>query len=157
MGLKPVIYNGRTLVDGFYYHPIPAALAHEPPAIVSKIGFTTKPPTEVLTPWDFFLHIKEMLSSAELAKDYPDPPGHIIATTGLPDVAMTAFGVSTDTLQKLIDHGYQATSARLEQPDAVAALRSREGAVEAAPATSTATKSEQPQSANARQPLSSTK
>ncbi len=127
MGLKPVRYNGRTLVDGFYYHPIPAALAHQPPAIVSKIGFTTEPPSQVLSPWDFFMHMKEMLGSAENARKYPDPPGHIIAETGMRDVGMTTFGLSTDALQALIDHGYQAATARLEQPDAVAAIKSRVG------------------------------
>ncbi len=131
MGLKPVTYKGQTLIDGFYYHPIPAALGKDPPAIVSKIGFTTKFPSQLLSPFDYFMHVKEMMSAPEMAAKYPDPPGNIIATTGLPDVAMTAFGIPTATLQKLIDHGYKATTERLEQPDAVAALKSRAGAADA--------------------------
>jgi hypothetical protein len=92
---------------------------------VSKIGFTTKPPTEFLSPWDYLLHINEMLGSPENIKKYPDPPGHIIAHTGMPDVAMTTFGLPVETLEKLIDHGYQATTDRLNQPDAVAAIAAR--------------------------------
>ncbi len=124
LGMKPIYYQGRQLVDGFYYHPIPAALT-KGPALVSKIGFVSKLPTEMLSPWDYMMHLKEMNANAELSARYPDPPGHIIATTGLPDVATTTFGVSLETLKKLIVHGEEATNERLSQPDAVAVLNGK--------------------------------
>jgi predicted acylesterase/phospholipase RssA len=131
LGLKPVEVNGRTAIDGFYYHPIPAALS-KAPALVSKIGFVSKLPTEALTPWDYFLHVKEMAYYKELKDKYPDPPGNIIATTGLSDVATTTFGISKETMEKLVQHGYDATTERLQQPDAVAAIEEARKEVAAA-------------------------
>jgi hypothetical protein len=121
MNMKPVAYQGRELIDGFYYHPTPAALS-QTPAIVSKIGFVSKLPSEPLAPWDYLMHLRELSYYDEFNKRYPDPPGHIIAETGLPDVATTAFGVSTDTLNRLVQHGYDATAKRLAEPDAVKAI-----------------------------------
>lgn len=121
LNMKPLSYNGRDLIDGFYYHPTPAALT-KAPAIVSKIGFVKELPRDVLTPWDYFMHLREMSYYNDFVARYPDPPGHIIAQTGLPDVATTTFSVSKETLEKLVEHGYDATMERLKQPDAQQAI-----------------------------------
>lgn len=122
LGLKPIEVNGRTAVDGFYYHPTPTALCKSP-SIASKIGFTNELPHEPLAPWDYFLHFKELAYYNELKGRYPDPPVHIIATTGLPDVAMGTFSISKRTVEKLVEHGYFVTMERLKQPDAVTVIQ----------------------------------
>lgn len=122
LNMKPLKFQGRELIDGFYYHPIPAALT-QAPAIVSKIGFVSKLPSAPLTPWDYFMHLREMSYYDTLKARYPDPKGHIIAETGMPDLATTTFSVSTETLNKLIDHAYKQTSERLSQPDAIKAIQ----------------------------------
>jgi predicted acylesterase/phospholipase RssA len=124
IGMKPPLYNGRTLVDGVYYHPIPADLA-KAPALVSKIGFANKLPTQPLSPWDFMMHMREMMLSSYLNSRFPDPKGHIIAETGMRDVSTSSFGIGTEALKKLIEHGYESTSARLKQPDAIEAMKNR--------------------------------
>ncbi len=121
LNMKPVMYQGRELIDGFYYHPTPAQLS-QAPAIVSKIGFVRQPPTGPLAPWDYFLHMREMSYYNDFKARFPDPKGHIIAETGLPDVATTTFSVSLETLNKLVTHAYDSTMERLKQPDAVAAI-----------------------------------
>lgn len=126
IGMKPVPYNGRQLVDGVYYHPIPADLATAP-ALVSKIGFASKFPSQPLTPWDFVMHMREMMLSSYLNSRFPDPKGHIIAETGLKDVSTSSWGVGTDTLKKLVEHGYDSTTARLKQPDAIDAMKKNGG------------------------------
>jgi predicted acylesterase/phospholipase RssA len=120
--MKPVEVNGHTAVDGYYYHPTPTALCKSP-SIASKIGFTSELPHELLAPWDYFFHFKELAYNKELVGRYPDPPGHIIATTGLPDVAMATFSISKATTEKLIEHGYFETMERLKQPDALKVIQ----------------------------------
>lgn len=122
IGMKPPSYNGRTLVDGVYYHPIPADLA-KAPALVSKIGFASKLPTQPLSPWDFMMHMREMMLSSYLNSRFPDPKGHLIAETGMRDVSTSSFGIGTEALKKLIEHGYESTTARLNQPDAIEAMK----------------------------------
>ena len=129
MNMKPVMYNGQKLIDGFYYHPTPAKFS-EAPAIISKIGFVSKLPSEPLAPWDYLMHLREMSYHDELASRYPDPTGHIISETGLPDVATTTFGVSLETLKKLVQHSYDSTMERLAQPDAQKAIADARKAVE---------------------------
>ena len=126
IGMKPATYNGRQLVDGVYYHPIPADLATAP-ALVSKIGFASKFPSQPLSPWDYVMHMREMMLSSYLNSKFPDPKGHIIAETGLRDVSTSSFGVGTDVLKRLIDHGYESTNARLKQPDAIEAMKTKSG------------------------------
>ena len=118
IGMKAVRHEGQTLIDGVYYHPIPAELAQKP-AIVSKIGFANKLPTAMLSPWDYMMHLREMAMASALEKRFPDPKGHLIAETGLRDVSTSTFGASVETLNRLIEHGYQATKERLSQPDAL--------------------------------------
>lgn len=122
MNMKPVKLGGQELIDGFYYHPIPADLA-KAPAVVSKIGFVDTLPTQVLSPWDYFLHLREMGYYEKFNKKYPDPQGHIIAKTGLSDVASTTFGVSYETLLKMVENGHKVTTERLGQPDAQKAIK----------------------------------
>ncbi|MBX9567628.1 MAG: patatin-like phospholipase family protein [Candidatus Obscuribacterales bacterium] len=126
IGMKPVSYNGRQLIDGVYYHPIPADLATAP-ALVSKIGFASKFPSQPLTPWDFVMHMREMMLSSYLNSKFPDPKGHIIAETGMKDLSTNSWGVGTETLNKLIEHGYDSTKLRLKQSDALDALKKRSG------------------------------
>ena len=121
LGLKPVEVNGREAIDGFYYHPTPVALSRAP-AIASKIGFVRELPSEPLAPWDYFMHLREMAYYNDFKDRFPDPPGHIIAQTGLPDVATTTFNLNKETTEKLIQHGYDATNERLHQPDAIKAI-----------------------------------
>lgn len=121
MNMKPVDYQGRKLIDGFYYHPIPAQLSTAP-AIVSKVGFVSKFPKEFLNPWDSYMHLREMAYYDIFSKKYPDPPGHIIAKTGLDDVATTTFGISKATMERLVRHGYESTIERLSQADALQAI-----------------------------------
>ncbi len=127
LNMKPQLYNGRELIDGFYYHPTPADLA-KAPAIVSKIGFVRQLPSGPLMPWDYFMHMREMSYYNTFKNRYPDPRGHIISETGLPDVATTTFSVSLATLKKLVDHGYESTIKRLEQPDAIKAIENAQKA-----------------------------
>lgn len=127
IGMKPVWHEGRSLVDGVYYHPIPADLA-KAPSLVSKIGFASKLPLTALSPWDYLMHLREMGLSSHLNSKFPDPKGHIITQTGLPDVSTSTFGISTETLNRLVKHGYDATKERLTQPDAVDAISKREPA-----------------------------
>lgn len=109
---------GHLLVDGFYHHPIPADLCQTRPAIVSKIGFASQPPSERLSPWDLCMHLREMfLASTYFDNAYPDPEGHIIIQAGMPDVASTNFGVSLRTLEALVEHGYKAACERLADVD----------------------------------------
>jgi predicted acylesterase/phospholipase RssA len=122
VGMKPVFVNGRQAVDGFYYHPAPADLCKSP-AIVSSVGFVRELPGEFLTPWDYFLHLREMAHYDDFKKRFPDRPGNIIAETGLPNVAATTFGISKATMEKLIEHGREVTLERLQQPDAIKAIQ----------------------------------
>ncbi len=121
MNMKPVDYQGRKLIDGFYYHPIPAQLS-QAPAIVSKVGFVNKLPKQFLTPWDSFMHLREMAYYDVFTKKFPDPPGHLIAKTGLDDVATTTFGLTKQTMERLVKNGYESTIERLSQADAVKAI-----------------------------------
>jgi hypothetical protein len=121
MGMKPVYVNGRQMVDGFYYHPTPADLC-KAPAIVSKVGFVHEFPNHLLAPWDYFMQLREMAYYDKFKTLYPDQPGHIIAETGLPDVAATTFSLPKSVMLNLVDHGYAATMERLKQPDAVKAI-----------------------------------
>jgi hypothetical protein len=91
-------------------------------------------PHELLAPWDYYLHFKERAYENELKGRYPDPPGHITATTGLPDVAMSTFSISRGTMEKLIEHGYESTMERLNQPDAVKIIRDAQKAASEAAA-----------------------
>ena len=136
LGMRPVWYpagephshgphecdgpNGHVLIDGFYYHPIPAALCETRPAIVSKIGFATQLPAERLSPWDYFMHLREMSLAPYFDTVYPDPTGHIIIESGLRNVASTNFGVSRRTLEELVEHGYRAACQRLDREDFLA-------------------------------------
>lgn len=122
LNMKPVEQDGRKLIDGFYYHPIPASVAKEAPAIISKVGFVSQFPKEFLNPWDTMMHLREMAYYNVMRRMYPDPAGHIIAKTGLDDVATTTFGISRETMERLVKHGYDSTMERLSQPDAVKAI-----------------------------------
>lgn len=138
LGMKPVWYsgskphkdghhhscetaNGHLLIDGFYHHPIPADLCDTKPAIVSKIGFARQLPNERLSPTDFLMHLREMCLAPYFDMAYPDPSGHVIIDAGMPNVASTNFGVSTRTLEALIEHGYKAACDRLDLLDAQSA------------------------------------
>jgi predicted acylesterase/phospholipase RssA len=121
MGMKPIFVNGRQMVDGFFYHPTPADLC-KAPAIVSKVGFVHELPNHLLAPWDYWMQLREMAYYEVFKKTYPDPPGHIIAETGLPDVAATTFSLPKEVMLKLVDHGYTSTRERLQQPDALKAI-----------------------------------
>ncbi len=105
--------GGHLLIDGFYFHPIPATLCETKPAIVSKIGFATQLPNERLSPWDFAMHLREMMLAVQFDAMFPDPPGHIIIESGMRNVASTNFGVSLRTLETLIDHAYKAANEKL--------------------------------------------
>lgn len=129
MNMKPVMYNGLKLIDGFYAHPTPVH-GTQAPAIVSKIGFVSKPPAEQLSPLDYMMHMRELAYHDEFVRRYPDPQGQIIAETGLPDVATTTFGVSMNTLKKLVQHGYDSTMQRLAEADAQKAIADARKAVE---------------------------
>ena len=125
LGMRPIwesgtndcgnVFGGNLLIDGFYYHPIPAALCETSPAIVSKIGFATKLPNERLSPMDYFMHLREMSLAPQFDKMYPDPEGHIIIEAGMRNVASTNFGVSLRTLEELIEHAYKATCDKLDK------------------------------------------
>lgn len=130
LGIRPVWYPashphrdanacesvaGHLLIDGFYYHPIPADLCKSKPAIVSKIGFASRLPSERLSPWDLFMHLREMALAPYFNTVYPDPAGHIIVEAGMPNVASTNFGVSLRTLEQLVEHGYEAARKRLDK------------------------------------------
>lgn len=108
--------GGHLLIDGFYYHPIPAQLARKP-AIVSKIGFATQLPSERLSTWDLLMHMREMGLAPIFNSGFPDPEGHFIIESGLANVATTNFGVSTRTLEQMVEHGYKAANERLALPD----------------------------------------
>lgn len=134
LGMRPFWYNaaashehkdkddcqsdhGHLLIDGFYYHPIPAALCQKKPAIVSKIGFATRLPSERLSPPDLFMHMREMYLAQFFARSFPDPEGHIIIEAGLSNVATTNFDVSARTLEQMVAHGYQSACSRLDDAD----------------------------------------
>lgn len=133
LGMRPVWYpsglphshgsaecesmSGHLLIDGFYYHPIPADLSDRSPAIISKIGFATQLPSERLSPWDLLMHMREMSLAPFFNRSYPDPAGHIIIESGLPTVATTNFGVSQRTLEALVEHAYKAACQRLDRED----------------------------------------
>lgn len=106
--------GGHLLIDGFYHHPIPADLCQKP-AIVSKIGFARELPAERLSPWDLFMHMREMSLAPYFDMMFPDPSGHIIIESGMRNVASTNFGVSLRTLAELVEHGYKAACQRLDK------------------------------------------
>ena len=69
------------------------------------------------------MHMREMMLSSYLNSRFPDPKGHLIAETGMRDVSTSSFGIGTEALKKLIEHGYESTTARLNQPDAIEAMK----------------------------------
>ncbi len=116
LGIRPVWHaeTKQLLIDGFYYHPIPAMLC-EKRAIVSKIGLATEMPRERLSPSDLFMHMREMMLAPYFNMKFPDPTGHIIIESGLSHVASTNFGVSVRTLEEMVEHGYKAACSKLDE------------------------------------------
>ena len=96
---------GHYAADGFYYHPEPADLC-DSPAIVSKVGFATRWPSERLSPGDLLMHVREMMEAPLLSALYPDHPGHLTVNVGLPDVASLTFGLSQHKIDQLVHNGY---------------------------------------------------
>jgi len=102
------------LVDGGVYHPCPGDLCQRT-AIISKLGFATRLPSELLSPVDMVMHLLEMTGSLFMDRLYPDPKRHIVIHTGMPNVAGLTFGISKELCLELVDHGYQQSHRTLAQ------------------------------------------
>lgn len=106
-------HGGSILVDGGMHHPNPGEFASGS-AIISKLGFASKLPTEQL-PWlDLGLHVVEMFWSVALGWYYPDPENHLVIATGSPDVACLTFGISRQKSKEMVDYGYQQSCLMLD-------------------------------------------
>lgn len=102
------------LVDGFLHHTHPTSFCKNP-AIVSKLGFASKAPTELLPLSQIFLHLAEQLNSPILNWLFDDPVGeHILIESGMPDVGALSFSSSPEKCQQMILHGKSAAEKQLK-------------------------------------------
>lgn len=105
--------RAQWLIDGFLYHTHPTAFC-KGPAIISKLGFASAFPAELLPASQMLLHFGEMLNAPLLNWVFDDPKGgeHILIHSGPPDVAALSFGTSEARCKRMIsDARQQALSA----------------------------------------------
>lgn len=102
------------LIDGFMYHTHPSRFC-KGPAIISKLGFASSLPTELLPAGQMLLHLGEMLNYPLLNWLFDDPQGgeHILIRSGLPDVAALSFGTSDAKCKKMIEYARQQALSAL--------------------------------------------
>lgn len=108
--------NSQWLIDGFMFHTHPSTLC-KGPAIISKLGFASSLPTELLPAGQMLLHFGEMLNAPLLNWLFSDPPKgeHILIESGPPDVAALSFGTSEAKCKKMIAYARKQALVALRQ------------------------------------------
>lgn len=101
------------LVDGAMHHPCPDDFC-DGPAIIAKLGFASRLPTEIPNIFDAYMHALELAGCRFLNKLFPDSEEHLVIDVGAPDISGLSFGVSSTAHEKMIDFGYSETTRSLE-------------------------------------------
>jgi predicted acylesterase/phospholipase RssA len=109
----------QTLVDGCVYHTHPSDFC-KGPAIVSKLGFASRLPSEWLPPAQLFMHFAELANCLLLDWYFEDPRSdrnHILIQSGLPDVASMSFNSSSKKCLEMVAHGERQADLKLRTAD----------------------------------------
>lgn len=108
--------QAQWLIDGFMYHTHPSSFCSGP-AIISKLGFASALPSELLPAGQMLLHLGEMLNAPLLNWLFDDPKGgeHILIQSGMPDVAALSFGTSAAKCKQMIGYARQQALIALRQ------------------------------------------
>jgi hypothetical protein len=101
------------LIDGGIHHPHPGHFC-KGPAIISKLGFARKMPSEKLTPAEYACHLLEVMGSRVLERTYRDPAEHIVVPTGMSDVAILSFALPKFKCEEMVTYGYDQANAYLD-------------------------------------------
>ena len=106
--------KSEILVDGFLHHTHPSSFC-KGPAIISKLGFASSLPSELLPATEMLLHFAEQLNSPWLNWFYDDPPGreHILVESGMSDVAALSFSTSPRKCKRMVEHAEQVADRQL--------------------------------------------
>lgn len=101
-------------VDGFLHHTHPSQFC-KGPAIVSKLGFASRLPSEFLPAPEMLLHLLELANSMFLDWYFEDPDSqHILVESGLPDVASLSFSVSERKCREMVRHAEHSANSQFK-------------------------------------------
>lgn len=100
--------QAQWLIDGFMHHTHPSSFCGGP-AIISKLGFASSLPSELVPFGQVLLHLGEMLNAPLLNWLFCDPQEgqHIVIDSGMTDVGALSFGSSEQKCKQMINHGRQ--------------------------------------------------
>lgn len=121
---RPVLNpDGRgLLIDGAMYHRNPVDFC-KGKGLVSKLGFASAWPSEVLSPIEFIGHVREMLGLTHYQRHEVDTStGHIVVEMKSPQVAGMSFGISTKTQDAMVEDSLQLTLKALRDAKSRGAL-----------------------------------
>lgn len=97
------------LIDGAMYHRNPVDFCTGK-ALVSKLGFATALPWEMLSPIEFMGHMREMMGYSQFHRHEVDTSsGHIVVEMKTPHVAGMSFGISTETQDRMVAEAEEET------------------------------------------------
>lgn len=113
----------QVLVDGFLYHPQPVSFCRGP-AIISKLGFASRLPSEWLPVRELFLHLAEQANSPLLNWYFGDSPNkaQILIDSGLPDIASMSFSTSAKKCREMVLFGESQADLRFKKARAAGLL-----------------------------------
>ncbi len=114
---KSVPYDSKTgerqlLVDGALHHRNPTEFCSKS-AIVSKLGFATKMPKDILPPWELWWHLREMYGVVNQERHDIDASQHHVIYLDMPQIAGLSFSLSRKTCLGMIETGYEQTMEML--------------------------------------------
>lgn len=103
------------LVDGCVYHTHPSDFC-KGPAIVSKLGFARRLPSEWLPPAQMLMHFAELANCLLLDWYFEDPDSrHILIEAGLPDVGTMSFNSSAQKCKEMVAYAERAADRKLKR------------------------------------------
>ncbi len=121
---RPVVNpDGRgLLIDGAMYHRNPVDFC-KGKGLVSKLGFASAMPNELLSPIEFIGHVREMLGLTHYQRHEVDTSaGHLVVDMKSPRVAGMSFGISTKTQDAMVKDSTNLTLNVLREAKAKGAL-----------------------------------
>lgn len=102
---RPVPHpNGRgVLIDGAMYHRNPVDFCRGK-ALVSKLGFASALPSDLLSPIELIGHMREMMGMSHFHRHEVDSSsGHLVVEMKTPHVAGMSFGISRATQDGMVE------------------------------------------------------
>ncbi len=112
--LAKTLLTSRVLIDGGIHHPHPGHFC-KGPAIVSKLGFARRLPSEPISPAEFLAHLLEVIGGSALDFYYRDPVNHIVVPVGMPDVGILSFALPKSKCEAMVAYGHSQTQRILDR------------------------------------------